>query len=338
MKSGFLLIVISILTVPFFAGAQFGFDGDSVDLLLSPVTPGANQTVTARITSSDFDIGRSEVSWMINGEEEVSGIGLRTFTFKTGNVGSKITLEVFVISPDGKPSSKSLTIYPSLVNLLSENESYTPPFYRGKAYFPYEGRARVVAIPNFIDENGKSIPDSSLNFNWKESDRNLLNSSGVGRNILDYKSSIPIRTKTISVEVSSLDNKYIAKGKIDIEPIEPKVLIYENDPEYGVFYNKALINSVNLKKSELVLEAIPYYFNAYSPDDFNLKYDWSLNGNTINSSGNSIVLKSPSGVGGTANLALQLSNTTDIFQFASNGVNINFGTAANGMLNPFSGQ
>ena len=336
MRSTLFVIATIILLSPFIASAQLtGPDTSSVELTISPSSPGPNQTIKASLVSYSIDINRADITWSVNGKQVGSGKGLKTFSFTTGDLGTKTTLEALIISEDGYPILKDLTISTALVALLAEATSYTPPFYRGKAYFPYQGRARIIAVPSFVDDSGKQIPPSNLIFNWKDGTRNLANSSGIGQNILSYKGNMPIRTGTVSVEVSTLDQKYMAVGRINIEPTESKVVLYENNPEYGVLYNRALVDSVNLNSAEMTVTASPYYFNATDPGDYNLKYEWKLNGQQVNTSGNSIVLKSPSGGGGRASLALQLSNTVDIFQFAGASLNINFGVATKNIFPSF---
>lgn len=323
-------ITLAIFFLVFsFANAQLtGPEAGSVELSVTPQNPRANQVVHASLVSYSIDMDRADVTWSVNGKQASSGKGLKTFEFNTGNLGTKTVLEVLIVSEDGYPIVKDLTFNPASVDLIFEAESYTPPFYRGKAYFPYQGKARVIAIPSFIDDNGKQIPASNLVFNWKDQNHNFTDSSGLGKNILNYKGSVPIRTGIVSVQVSSIDQKQIANASINIEPKESRVILYENDPEYGILFNKALSDTVNLSKGEITVVATPYYFNVSDPNDYNLKYEWNLNGSVLNKNGNSIVLKSPAGVGGQANLSLQLSNTIDMFQFADAALNINFGATA----------
>lgn len=327
--SGLVITTAIFLLSPLLASAQLtGLTSDSVELNISPQNPGPNQSVKATLVSYSTDLNRADITWSINGDQESSGKGIKTFTFSTGNLGTRTTLDVLIISEDGYPILKNVIFNPASVSLLVEAASYTPPFYRGRAYFPYQGSARIIAVPSFVDENGKQISSSNLIFEWKDGGRNLANSSGVGKNILNYKGNIPIRAGGISVIVSSIDQKYVANNGTNIEPTETKAVLYENDPEYGMLYNKALTGSIKLNKEEMNVVAVPYYFNVEDPSDYNLKYEWKLNSSLVKTSGNSIVLKSPSGGSGNANLALQLSNTVDIFQFASAGLNINFGATA----------
>jgi hypothetical protein len=331
MRYWFIIITVILFAPVGFVAAQLP-GVDLANLTISPQNPGPNQTVTARLDSNATDINRADISWSVNGETKSSGKGLKTFTFQTGDLGAKTTLEVLMISAEGYPWTKSITLTPAKVALLIEAESYTPPFYRGKAYFPYQGRARVTAVPSFVDENGKQIPPEQLVFKWKQGTQNMIDSSGLGKNILTYRSGVLIRANSVSVEVSSLDQQYVANASVNITPVEPKTILYENNPEYGILYNKALSDPFSLKATEITVTAVPYFFTAASSNDSNLKYDWNLNGTAVGNGGNSIVLHNPGGGGGRALLSLQLSNTVDYFQFANASLNINFGQAAKNLF------
>ena len=331
MTTRTLFITATFLLSPFIATAQLP-GVDLGNLTISPQNPGPNQLVTAKLNSNVTDLNRADITWSVNGQTVQNGKGMKVFTFTAGNLGTRTTLEVMMVSSEGYPWTQSITLSPAKVDLLVEALSYTPPFYRGKAYFPYQGQARVVAVPSFVDENGKQIPPERLVFKWKEGERNLVDSSGAGRNILIYKGSIPIRSKGVSVEVTSLDQQYVAEKTINVTPTEPKIVLYEDDPEYGVLYNRALSNPLSLNKEQLAIAAAPYYFNTSAIGNISLKYEWNLNGTPVGNGENSLVLHNPGGGGGTASLSLQLSNTVDYFQFASASLNINFGTAARSLF------
>jgi hypothetical protein len=101
-----------------------------------PEKPGANQDVYAEIESYAIDLSRSQVTWLINGVIKKQGFGERTFSFKTGPLGSSMNLRVVAISPQGQSIEEEIVIQTSEVDLIWKADSYTPPFYKGKALFP----------------------------------------------------------------------------------------------------------------------------------------------------------------------------------------------------------
>lgn len=325
MRSLFTSTIIMLLIIPAaFAVAQF--PGVNIaELTITPERPGPDTTVRAEVESYATDINLADITWTIDGQTKASGKGLRVFSFKTAPLGAKTALGVIIVTSEGFPFSKTLTLYPAKVDLLYEASSYTPPFYKGKAYFPYQGRVRVIAVPSFVDEKSVPIPKDNLLFNWKEKDKMVKEASGVGKNIFIFKGQIPMRANTVSVDVSSLDQKYIASANVDLEPTGPATVLYENHPEYGVLYNRALTDPIVLNKEEMRIQAVPYFFDVSDADDSKLKYEWSLNGNPVGRDESSVVLKNSSNSNGRALISLQLSNLVDIFQFSNLSENINFG-------------
>lgn len=321
----FVLLVLIVLIAPIkMAWSQLpGIE--IVELTITPEQPGPNQTVVAKLSSFATRLETAEITWVLNGKTISSGQGEKTISFKTGPLGSKTSLQITGITSEGYPISKSLTLFPASVDILVESETFTPPFYRGRAYFSYQGDARVIAVPSFTDENGQQMASKSLIFTWRVGDKIMQNYSGVGKNVFYYKGGTIIRPDSISVDVSTLNQKMVAKTKIEITPTEPKVVLYEEDPEYGTLYNKALEKPITLNKEEIKISAIPYFFSTDKANGKNLKYNWSLNGESAGKDVDFIILKKPSDSSGHAILNLQLSNTKDIFQFSESSLNITFG-------------
>ena len=146
----------------------------------SPENPGANTQVSANITSYTFDVNRSAIAWIINGK--VAGSG-KNFSFTTGNLGSKTELRVSAITPDEKPLSKYFTFQAAEVDLLWETSSYIPPSYQGKALPPPQASIKVTAVPQ-----GIKTAASRLIYEWRRNDKNLPDSSGQGKNTLNFYS------------------------------------------------------------------------------------------------------------------------------------------------------
>ncbi len=327
-----LTLIMLAVFVPFCSKAQLSGGAEIANLTISPEKPGPNQTVKATLSSFVTDLGTSDIAWLLNGENVTSGKGMHTFSFKTGDLGKKTTLEVIMISAEGFPFSKSLSFYPAKVSLVYESLAYIPPFYKGRAYFPYLGSLKIVAVPSFTDENGQVIPPENLVFNWKEKNRLVAESSGVGKNIYVFKGVMPMRPTPVYVDVSTPDKRMSASAYIELTPTAPKVVLYENNSEYGIMFNKALSDPIELTKPEIRILAVPLFFDISGPNDYKLKYEWNLNGNVLNQNKSEIVLRNSGNENGSANLSLQVSNTAEIFQFANFSANINLIGKSNVLL------
>ncbi len=303
--------------------AQFtGLDG--VELTITPDNPGPEEQVVATLNAYGVDINTLELSWILNGENVQSGKGLRIYSFKSGKLGSKNTLEV-IGQKNGQIFSKRIIFSPAKVDILYEANSYTPPFYKGKPRLPFQGSLKLVAIPNILDASGKKVPDSKIIFKWKDGNQYLNNLSGYGKNNIAYKSDNDLpKTIEITVEASYPDNGAFASKTVSIEPIESKVVFYEEDPEYGLLTNKALEGSFTFDKEEAVISAMPVFFGVNNKNLSTLKYKWVLSDKSIENSDSAIILRNTSGKNGQANLSLQLSNDLDYFQSANNSLKIIF--------------
>jgi len=318
-----LILIFGFSFLPKTIIAQTTFD--SIELTITPENPEPNTTVVASLNVYGMDINTIYTTWFLNDKVVLAGNGERLFSFNTGSVGTKNTLEVVGKMANGKTFSKKIALSPAKVDILYEAESYTPPFYKGKAKFPFQGSLRIVALPSFIDSNGKKVSNSRLIFKWKNGNQILNNQSGYGKNILLYKSdeSLPKQTE-ITAEVSFPEESLIAVKKILIEPTSPETVFYEENPEYGILFNKALSETFTIEKEEATISAIPLFFGVTDKDSSLLNYKWILADKSIEQGGSSIVLGNKSGKTGQTQLSVQISNTKDYFQAADNSLNIIF--------------
>ena len=209
---------------------------------------------------------------------------------------------------------------PSLVDLIYESLSYTPPFYKGKALNPNQGVVLVTAIPELIKDNGEKELAQNIIYSWKKDGSVEQDASGIGKNVFVF------RDVSIEVTASSLDGNIYASKKINITNISPKIIFYENSPVYGIMLNKAITNTVKMLSDEFSVIAVPYFFSvgyATTPD---LTYDWSMNGNAVGNQDpkNSFTTRIDKVGAGTADIGLKISNTVRIFQFINSNYGINF--------------
>lgn len=308
---------------------------DSFEFTITPENPKPSELVVATVDMYGADINLMEINWILNGNLVQKGKGLRVYSFNAGKVGEKTTIEIIGRSPEGINFSRKISFTPAEVNILYEAKSYVPPFYKGKTMFPYQGNLRLVAIPNIVDSSGKKISDNQLIFKWKEGSKVFNSDSGYGKNIFDYKSSTNLPKKAeITVEVYHPESGINTNTTVSVEPTESKVILYEEDPEYGLLLNKALNDSIEINKEEIVISAIPLFFSTTDKNTSSfLKYKWTLGNKSLDNSESSVVLRNSSGQSGQTILNLRLSNTIDYFQSANNSLNIKF-NQINNFLRP----
>ncbi len=297
------------------AGAvSVGSDTD-IDLILTPAHPGAQTAVEARVESYTFDLSRSQVRWIENGVIEEEGTGKTVFSFTTGALGTPTKLLISARSFEGQIFTKELTVIPASIALMWQSNSYTPPFYKGKALFSIQGTGEVVAMPSFVREDGTTVGAKELVYRWKEGEEGTGTASGYGKDSLAVMGRIPIRPIVVSVEAATLDNSLIATGEVVIPPVSPKIVFYEEKPLSGRSLRNALGSTFTVEGDEMRVSAVPYFFDTPARIGA-LSYSWSVNGTPSTERGPDLSLRRSGTEGGRANLSLTITSPVSIFQAA----------------------
>ncbi|MDD4989179.1 MAG: hypothetical protein PHV42_02010 [Candidatus Pacebacteria bacterium] len=288
---------------------------NSISLSIQPTTPEPSSQVDAIVESYLFDLNKSKISWTINGSLKQTGIGKTAFSFTTGALGKTTTLGVAVDAPDGTHVEKELSLQSANVDLAWQAYSYTPPFYEGKSLFPVQGTVKVVALPDLVDGNGVPIASDKLIYKWTQDGEILGDNSGYGQNNYAFSGDIFSRPVTIKVEVSSLSGNQTAEKTIVISPTTPQTVLYEDDPLFGIKYERSLPASFSLTNPEIKINAVPYFFNINN----SLTYSWDMNGNPFtdgqSADGKSVILRQ-NGQTGTALISLSIKNNDSFLQSA----------------------
>ena len=135
------------------------------------------------------------------------------------------------------------------------------------------------------------------------------------------------------MDVSIIDSSgtTVAETSKIISASQPKILFYEDNPLYGELFNKAITTSGYYlgQKEEVDIDAEPYFFTVATNDNSNLNYQWSMNGNSIDTTGgkiNQLVLRqTTANLAGTASISLDINDLAQIFQYTSADFSVNFG-------------
>ena len=324
-KKHLILIPILVFTLfGFFAKAQI----QSTDLVLniSPENPGPNQDVTATLSSHAINLDNANISWALNNQKVMVGIGKKSFSFKMGDIGSSNTLSVTVDTIDGQSILKTITITPADVDILWEaSDSYTPPFYRGKALVPSQGTFKIVAIPNLLDQSGK-VSANNLSYLWNKDGSIQTDSSGWGKSYFVFQNSYLDKGNTIDVKVSNISGSVNAENQITLQTGNPKIIFYENDPILGTKWEKALTDGYQIDTNGETLVAEPYFFSPEDISSPNLTFDWSLNGESITTPDpkNILSIKPEAGQSGNATIELNVNNVGTLFQSMTKQISVKF--------------
>lgn len=332
-----LLFGIAAVCAPLFAGAQTleslgGGSNVILNVTVTPPTPGPRQQVSVSVQSYATDLDRSDIAWFLNSKLAAEGTGQKTFSFKTGAAGSLSNILIVAKLPDGSTVQQSLDIRPAFLDLVWEAVSYTPPFYRGKALFPYEGTVKVVAMPDILTDNGGRLNPKNLVYAWSIDGNPVPDVSGFGKNFIFFNGALPFKTVSLSVTATTVDKLYSASGATTLTPQLPYILFYEDSPLYGVLYGNALGSNVPLANPEIRVAAVPYFIGAANRQDSALAYKWQLNNQPIapGASKDGVTFRQNAGTSGVAQIGLDVSILNKVFQTASGGLSISFGATNQG--------
>ena len=277
----------------------------------------------------DIDLNTTLITWKVNGKEILRGVGKKEFKFIMSDSG-KLTTVDFQASPTNAPAiTKSWSFAPVDVDILWQANTYTPPFYKGKALFTPESNVTFIALPNILI-GGKRVDPSDVVYKWKV-DRVVDGAnSGFGKTSYDYTGSIILRPTLIQAEVYAAANSaFKGVGGFEISHIFPQALIYEDNPLYGILFNKALRNQYTIKENEVEVSVVPYFFSTEGKNT-SVTYKWNLNNNAlaIPDYQNSAVFRRKDDKKGSANISVTIGNPSKILQKAVTGLGLVFNEKA----------
>ncbi len=322
----FIKAVIPIFLFSFFIIAE-AQTNSVLFIKISPEIPGAYEEVTASVSSPSINLDIASISWSLDGKKFSSNVGQKSITFKTKGVGEKTTV-VATATLGNTFLGDTATINPSEVDLLWEaTDLYTPPFYKGKALPTSESSIKVTVVPSVFRSNGVAYKTGELSYKWSRNGEILGSLSGRGASTLSFKNDYLKREESIGIETRNTSAVKIGRGEVVVRIVDPKILFYEKNPILGVLYNKSLFNSVNLSNEELSLVAEPYFISPKDKNSSKIKYTWSLNGATVATNSknpNILIVRQQTGVGGEANVSLEITNPSKILLSATNNLMLNF--------------
>lgn len=324
----FCLSLLSLFTaaVPATSFGQTNTIGSALEMTMVPENPEPGQSVKITLKSFSFDIDRATITWFINGQEKITGVGIKEYSTVAGKNGEKTTVKASILPLDKSRTEIEAFFIASSVDLIYESLSYTPPFYKGRAMNPNQGAVVVVAMPNLVNNAGQKISTENIVYSWKKDGKVQASVSGIGKNTFTFSGTVPIRDTTIGITVSTIDNTIFSTKEITISNYPPQIIFYENSPVYGIMMNKAVKNTVKMLTDEFSVLATPYFFSSGYATTPDLDYVWSLNNKTVGNQEikNAFTVRQEKAGAGTANIDLKINNNVRIFQFTTNGYTINF--------------
>jgi hypothetical protein len=318
------LICVATLGAPTFSHAQsINLALDQINISTSPEIPAPGQSVTVSLESYSTDLNAASIVWLVDGKNVSQGIGKTSIELKAPQLGRTTNVVAAIMTAEGREVRKTVVLKPGSVDMIWESSGFIPPFYRGKAHLAYQNEVKVTAVPHITGNNGAEIDPTTLLYKWKRNDRVIQDQSGYGKQTFTFQDSLP-QDSAIEVEVSTRTGEGKARGSLSLSPLEPSLSLYQEDPLYGVLYNIALFNTINLTNQEITLRAVPYSFNTSSKRP--LTYIWSVNNLERNdlSTNESIILRTKGDVAGSSSIGLEVKSSGNILQRARAAVDVGF--------------
>jgi hypothetical protein len=294
-----------------------------ISISIIPLYPSSNESVKASLTSQVVDLTKALISWSINGEEKLHGVGKETFQFNTGVNETSINISASINLPNGRNLIKNIIVRPSEVDMLWEAvDSYTPPFYKGKALVSSQGKVKVVAIPSF----GEQSKGKNLSYTWSKDSKSQPQFSGWGKNYITFQNSYLDTINEVSVKISDLLGKTSGSGSLSLTVTKPKILFYKYDTLLGVEWTKTLENGFFVSSAGESIVAEPYFFSEDNINSSNLSFEWFINGQKTDTQEikNILSVRLENDSHGSAVIKTTVENTDTLFQEAENQVRINF--------------
>lgn len=288
---------------------------DYLDIKVSPQTPGPNESVKITIESYLADLYKATMTWSLDGKIVEKGLGKMVFNFQNGPSGKTTRVSVTVTTNTGYTLTKEFSFTPVGITILWEADTYTPPFYKGKALMIPQAKVRVAAVPDTVSAG--TLGAGNFVYTWKKNDTVWADASGYGKNVFSFVGPIPLSKIDVRVAVSSLDDSTKSELRVNVPLSRPFILFYEKHPLLGVLYNRPLDAEYTLSKKEFSISAEPYFFSNEDPRTPTLKYNWEINGKTVQKHSRTITIRNDTGAKGDSSVLLAMRGITKTFQKAS---------------------
>ncbi|OHA86645.1 MAG: hypothetical protein A2726_02190 [Candidatus Zambryskibacteria bacterium RIFCSPHIGHO2_01_FULL_35_32] len=323
-----LLVALGMVFLPATTFGQINIDipyalSNELGVEIIPKYPRPNETIFINLVLYTGDLNSADITWYLNGKVVLEGKGETRYSFKTGNAGEENKIDIQIKLLSGVSFSKTFTLNPASVDIVWEADSYVPPFYKGKALHPKQGALRVIAMPEFV-KNGNKISAKNLVYKWSNGLDVYQDQSGYGKNVIFFNGSLLGKTENIKVLVTDPINNLSAESFVDIKPVNPEIVFYENSPYYGHIFDLVITDTFDLKTDEVELLSAPYYFTRESIGA--LTYGWRLNNQLVPdlSGSRTAIFKKPEGELGRSSVSLQITNLNRILQQANENLIMNF--------------
>lgn len=263
-----------------FPMSAFAAGLDLVKIITTPTTPGPNQEVKVTLQSYAVDLNTTEIVWYVDKEPVKQGVAEKNITIQTKDLGEPTVIDIVITPTYGVRLNKQLIVEPSEVDLLWEADTYTPPFYKGKALPTFKSMVKMTAIPR---KNSYSSSPSAFYYKWTYNRIEGLGEA-LGMSSTLIRSGWPNSSVPVTVNVSIPNTEWKGAETVNIPGYNPKIVLYEQQPLLGTLFHRALTPSTKGVGNTFSVRAVPYFFSTDNYLNKDLVYSWNINGETVQTS------------------------------------------------------
>lgn len=297
-----------------YLNAQSVFSDNPIKINVGDNIPAPNTKIPVRLESGEVTLNSASITWYSNGKLLKKGVGLTTLEVDIGSLGSSTTISIDVTDVFGNVFSESTTVTPGAIDMIWESNSFTPPFYKGKALPPRKSDITVFAFPTIYNPNGTLLNPDRLTYEWSTREGVNINESGFNRNSFEFQVGSIAIISPITLKLYSEQGQLVGSKTIFIDYYEPELLLYEKNPLGGIFFNNAIRGTYKMKNKEVSLSAFPLFFDIPKNTIGNVTYEWKLNGYTLENSITSEITFRSDETKGTAKLDILAKNDSRFFE------------------------
>ncbi len=296
------LLITVFFVFPIFSHAQI----KSFSVRQSPENVNPGETIIFNLSSASFNIDLAKVSWIIDKKIVDSGMGKKTFTTTAPANGKTISLEIEVTPQgDNAPLRQFFNISPADIDVLWQAvDSYTPPFYKGKALPISQSQMKIVAIPVVKSSSGSYIKPENFVYSWKKDLKNFPAQGGLGKNSFVFNNEILEKQNLINI--AATDGIRNVSGGVVVNFFTPEILFYEiNGKTLLPKYSQTLASST--KSARLNITAEPYFVSKNFKTNPDIITKWKINDQEIKADENLKNFIAINTSGTTGNISINFS-------------------------------
>lgn len=265
--------LIFFLITPSFAQFENASLAPDISIIAIPENPKPGETVTLEAISYGADLNQASLIWKYNDKTIASGIGRTKITLTAPTTNSSGFISLSVGGAGFQQTQIGYTLRSASVDLLWEAiDSYTPPFYKGKALLSKNALVRVTAIQT------RSAP-KNLSFEWSRNDSAVPAYSGYNKNALIFKNETLKNEERVSVTASG--GLFSGSKNLSLLPGKPTILMYQKKEGF-IDYARGYTDDFETADPGITLRFEPYFFSiprgGISKD---LSFDIENNGTSL---------------------------------------------------------